>query len=713
MSISTPNDYLERVYAGLLGKCIGIYAGHPFELWGYDRIVAELGEINYYVNDHFNSPVVTTDDDLAGMLTFLRAIPDYGYSKEVTAEQIGNVWLNYLVEEQTVLWWGGRGMSTEHTAYLNLKSGITAPASGSIETNGHLVAEQIGSQIFIDGWAMVAPGDPDLAASLASRGASVSHDGEAIYGAQIVAVMEAMAFVEPDINTCLDIAVSYIPSDSTIASLIREVREWHAKEPDWYRCLEWLNSNYGYDRFRGTCHIMPNHGAIIMSLLYGDNNFQKSLMIANTSGLDTDCNAGNVGCFLGIKNGLDGIEEDADWRGPISDRIYLGGGDCGRAITDAVRESYDIANMHRRMNGMETLNPKNGARFHFEMPGSVQGFRAEASETPLVLNNISGHSLLGERALALQCNGLRAGKFARTATPTFIPQEFLEPSQDTSHPLVASPSLYSGQTVQAWVSAASDNPLDVICRLDIRIYGADDQLKIIPGRPVTLSPGQATEISWEVPDTGGHPIADIGVGVSSLETTSATVYLDALTWTAEPRLTLANPEDGSALWQRAWTNGADSFMPVKSTDGDNVGSAYFIAQNFGRGLLLQGSRDWRDYRVVSSMAATTAKAFGLAARVQGMRRFYALLLENPNRAALVRVYDDDVTRLAGCELEWSVDINYTFDLQIQGNVLRASLNDIQLFEVEDEDTRLDCGAIAYLVEEACVLSASVEISPVL
>ena len=113
------------------------------------------------------------------------------------------------------------------------------------------------------------------------------------------------------------------------------------------------------------------------------------------------------------------------------------------------------------------------------------------------------------------------------------------------------------------------------------------------------------------------------------------------------------------------------------------------------------------------MAATTAKAFGLAARVQGMRRFYALLLENPNRAALVRVYDDDVTRLAGCELEWSVDINYTFDLQIQDNVLRASLNDIQLFEVEDEDTRLDCGAIAYLVEEACVLSASVEISPVL
>ena len=60
-----------------------------------------------------------------------------------------------------------------------------------------------------------------------------------------------------------------------------------------------------------------------------------------------------------------------------------------------------------------------------------------------------------------------------------------------------------------------------------------------------------------------------------------------------------------------------------------------------------------------------------------------------------------------------MDINYKFDLQIQGNMLRASMNDIQLFEVQDEDTRLDCGAIAYLVEEACVLSASIEISPAL
>jgi hypothetical protein len=74
---------------------------------------------------------------------------------DLTPFQIGQTWLNYLIEEKTILWWGGMGNSTEHTAYLRLKNGIPAPHSGSIATNGKIVAEQIGSQIFIDGWAMI------------------------------------------------------------------------------------------------------------------------------------------------------------------------------------------------------------------------------------------------------------------------------------------------------------------------------------------------------------------------------------------------------------------------------------------------------------------------------------------------------------------------------------------------------------------------------
>ena len=167
--MAIPADYLERVYAGVLGKIIGVYLGRPFEGWSYEAISKHLGEINYYVHDRLGTPLIVTDDDISGTFTFIRALEDYGYNRDITPAQIGETWLNYLVEEQTVLWWGGMGNSTEHTAYLRLKEGIKPPLSGSVELNGKVVAEQIGAQIFIDGWALVAPGDPEYAADLAYR----------------------------------------------------------------------------------------------------------------------------------------------------------------------------------------------------------------------------------------------------------------------------------------------------------------------------------------------------------------------------------------------------------------------------------------------------------------------------------------------------------------------------------------------------------------
>src|ERR687893_1432473 len=219
-----PVDYAERVYAGVLGKLIGVYLGRPVEGWTYDRITAEHGEVDRYIHERRGMPLVVTDDDVSGTFTFLRSLPDHGNDPHLTPEQIGNTWLNYLIERRTILWWGGIGNSTEHTAYLRLKSGVPAPVSGSIELNGATVAEQVGSQIFIDGWGMIVPGDPERAADFARRAASVSHDGEAIYGAQVIAAMEAEAFVESDMNALIDTAVGFVPKDSVIFRLIDDIR---------------------------------------------------------------------------------------------------------------------------------------------------------------------------------------------------------------------------------------------------------------------------------------------------------------------------------------------------------------------------------------------------------------------------------------------------------------------------------------------------------
>src|SRR6185437_13611157 len=125
--MTIPADYAERVYAGVLGKLIGVYLGRPFEGWTHERIMAELGEISYYIQDPRGLPLIVTDDDISGTFTFLRALADHGNRLDLTAAQIGATWMNYIIEGRTILWWGGLGNSTEHTAFLRLKQGIPAP----------------------------------------------------------------------------------------------------------------------------------------------------------------------------------------------------------------------------------------------------------------------------------------------------------------------------------------------------------------------------------------------------------------------------------------------------------------------------------------------------------------------------------------------------------------------------------------------------------
>jgi hypothetical protein len=710
--VMIPHDYAERVYAGVLGKLIGVYLGRPFEGWTYDRITRELGEVWYYVHEKLGKPLIVTDDDITGTFTFLRALPDYASSRgEVTSPlptpaQIGQTWLNYIIENRTILWWGGLGNSTEHTAYLRLKAGIEAPRSGSIPLNGKVVAEQIGAQIFIDGWAMVAPGDPKLAADLARRAASVSHDGEAVYGAQVLAAMEAQAFVESDLDRLLDTGVSYIPRDSVIYRMIADLRVWHEREPDWRKAFGLLAASYGYDTYGGNCHVVPNHGLIVLSLLWGDDDFQKTLMIVNTCGWDTDCNSGNAGCLMGIKNGLASIDGGPDWRGPVADRLYLPTGDGGRAITDAVAETYHIVNMGRALAGLELVAPKDGARFHFELPGAMQGFVPEQSvesRGAVAVENAAGHSQLGRRSLALRYRHVAIGRPARVATATFI---LPEAAKMGDYGLIASPTLYPGQTVRARIEAEAGNDAPIACRLYIRIYGAGEELKRIYGPEIVLAAGAAHEFVWQVPDTGGDPVAEIGVEIApagAVGGVDGTVYLDYLTWDGTPSLTLTRPAHGGEMWRRAWVNGIDWEFSSRA-------EPYRLVQNEGTGLLIQGSREWTDYRVSADVTPHMVKSSGVAARVQGMHRYYALLLCDDGRARLVKALDGS-TVLAEVDFYWALDETYDLSLEVVGTRVRAWADGQPLFDVTDASRPLTGGAVALVCEEGRTATWVVRVEP--
>jgi len=718
------HQYLERVYSGVLGKIIGVYLGRPFEGWEYDQISSQLGDINYYVHEKLNVPLIVTDDDISGTFTFIRALEDYGYSKDITPAQIGHTWLNYIIDRKAILWWGGMGNSTEHTAFLRLKQGIEAPQSGSMELNSKVVAEQIGAQIFIDGWAMVAPGDPELAADFAKRAGSVSHDGEAIYGAQVIAALESQAFVEKDRQALIDVAVSLIPKDSLIQRMIADLRELHSREPDWRKAFDFLSKHYGYDTYGGNCHMIPNHGLIIFSFLYGDDDFQKTMMIVNTLGWDTDCNAGNLGCLMGIKNGLEGISRGPDWRSPVADKLYLPTADGGRSISDAAAEAVYLANAGRQIHGLSPTYPKDGARFHFELPGSVQGFACEesiVSTGTATVANSEGHSVSGSRSLEIRFKALARGRTARVETPTFSPSaEISTYFTKRGYSLLASPTLYSGQTIRARIVADENNLTPVKGSLYIKHYNELDEFTLVSSKIVEFQASKVHVFEWKVPDTRCYPIAFVGIQLGGEHGDTGTVYLDHLDWTGAPEIQLNRPTErvvsrlnrdkGPIMWKSAWVDGLDG--NERLTQMDFSPEPYRLIQNVGRGLLMQGTREWKNYRVTARMTPHMCEAGGLGIRVQGMTRYYALLISQDG-ARLVRSHEGKDTTLASCDRSWKLGHQYELTLQASENKLTAWINQEKILEVEDATHSYPSGAMALISQVGRIGCDFVEVQPAL
>lgn len=687
---SLPADYADRVYAGVLGKVIGVYLGRPFENWRYERIQERLGDIEYYVHDRLGVPLLVTDDDISGTFTFVRALEDHGFPEELSSRQVGETWLNYLVKERTILWWGGLGNSTEHTAYLRLASGVAAPASGSMARNGQVVAEQIGAQIFIDGWAMVAPGDPDRAVRLADAAARVSHDGEAVYGARMVAAMESLAFVERDTGTLIDAALGYIPPDSVIATMIGDLRRWRADGADWRASRAKLDERYGYDSYGGNCHMVPNHGLIILALLHGEDDFSKTLQIVNSCGWDTDCNSGNVGCLMGIKEGLTGIDRglgiDLDWRGPVADRLYLPTADGGRAISDCVTEAMQVINIGRRLAGDAALAPDDGAQFHFSFPGSVQGFQVQDGDAGI--RNVALPT--GGRALRID-----SGSEARVGSPVFIPsKETADYFEGRVYPLLASPRIFPGQRVEATLSTQTTG---VQANLYLCYYGEDDEPTTFDDDTVELKAGQRTRLSFTVPPLAG-PIFLAGVRLLG---PAQAVCLEAVKWSGAPTFRLERPSHQGAMWRRAWVNGVDRF--ARSSE------MFRLIQNQGLGMLMQGTREWRDYTLTAAVTPHLVNRAGIAARVQGLTRFYGLFLAPGNRVQLVRMQHSE-TVLAEAPFEWHLGETHELTLRVHGHHLVGSVNGT--VRLESKDDALDCGAAGLVVEEGRLAIDWVEVSGV-
>jgi hypothetical protein len=676
-------EIYERIYAGFIAKAIGVRLGAPVEptIWTLERIQKTYGEVTQYLHDFKN---FAADDDTNGPVYFIRVLRDYGL--DFTAEQEGRTWLNYAAEEHGMYWWGGYGRSTEHTAYLNLKNGIPAPASGSLATNGAAIAEQIGGQIFIDSWGWLNPGNPKRAAEMSARAASVAHDGNGLHGARWVAAAIAQAFVAKSIGEIVDAAMATIPGDSEYARVAKAVIAHHTAHPDdWRSCQHMLIADFGYDRYPGVCHIIPNAGVLIMAVLYGAGDLPRTAEIATMAGWDTDCNAGNaaaiVGTFQGLQPGWD------KYRKPINDFLVVSGVLGTVNILDIPTFARELVVTGQRLNG-ETPDPlwaedfeRRGLRFDFDAPGSTHGFRAEGLNRILLRHTNEVHTEASRGALEIQLDRLERGQGGRVFfKPWYRQREF----DDERYRPMLTPVADDGQVVRF--------------KLKLDPWNGDGNLRVVPyvrrGMSGTIeevgsyqipSKDEWQQYEFEIPDTSTEAVDEIGV---SIEYFGRLKFLGRLFLAdfevSGPGRVIIDPkveklEWGGVTrftWNRGYFTMEDGRLHVHTASDADLwtGNAYL-----------------RDQRVAAAITPLAGASHLVSARVQGTSRFYAAGFHDGQAVILKEDHGTNVLAKAPFALELGRE--YQVELKVIGDKLTLSVDGKDLLTATDGAYRYGIGGL--------------------
>ena len=658
-------DYLERCYAGWLGKIIGVRLGAPVESWSRDDIQKRFGEITYYVQEYHD---FAADDDTNGPMFYLRALNDYGL--DATPEQMGKTLLNYVPYEHGFYWWGGYGHSTEHTSYLNLRAGIPAPLSGSIAQNGTTIAEQIGGQIFVDTWGLVNPANPDRAADYAQRAASVSHDGNGIYGARFVAACIAAAFELNDTRKIMERALLCIPEDCEYSRVVRDmIRFYDVHGGTWENAFQYIRACWGYDRYPGHCHIIPNSAVMAMSMLYGENDFARTLCICTMCGWDTDCNAGNVGAIMGAMVGLEGIEDR--WLAPIHDFLAnssvigsLNIMDAPECVQIMARLAYDLEGEAYPEKWAALLRGE-CARYHFELPRSTHSFRMEEKGA---LSNSDLHAHSGLRSLKIDC----AEKEARVYLKTYYTNKDFS---DSRYDPAFSPILYPGQKISVWLRP-EDGRKDVTAHL----WAGDGEGNVLcQGEWISLPDGQWTRLEMTVKCDPAVAIHRAGIAIQG--DCSPVLYLDDMDFSGKADYQL----DFSRMQMHFWYS-----FHVEVPQCTYLRGQWRIENKalWGSGTdhceTYTGYYFWKDIAAETTFIPCRGEKFRFLFRLQGAERCYAATLEKGKLS--IEKKDGAYVSLVSVPLEWQEGHPITLSISAQGNQLEACAGDVKAVCQDDAYT---------------------------
>lgn len=282
-------EYKDKMKGGWIGQMAGVGWGGATEFKWQGDIIPEdqMPKWEPKLINQFGQ------DDIYVEMTFMRSLEQYGL--DVSIRQAGIDFANSGYD----LWHANKAGRD------NLRNGIAPPDSGHPEFNKH--ADDIDYQIEADFSGLIAPGLPNVAIELGEKFGRLMNYGDGLYGGQFVGGMYAEAFFERDPLKIVEAGLKCIPAKSLYAQTIRDVIAWYNEDSnDWVKTWEKVEAKYqddpsnrqfscggAKDKFNIDAKI--NGAYVVMGILFGKGDIDRTINIACRCGQDSDCNPSNAG----------------------------------------------------------------------------------------------------------------------------------------------------------------------------------------------------------------------------------------------------------------------------------------------------------------------------------------------------------------------------------------------------------------------------------
>jgi hypothetical protein len=334
----TPKILKDKIAGGWAGKMIGVTYGAPTEFRAQQKIYTD--SIRWKPSDIKGS---MRQDDLYVQLTFLMSMDKYGIDapakkfQEMFAKAGYNLW------------------HANMQARKNYFDSIFAPMSGNPENNFH--ADDIDFQIEADYIGFMNPCMPQNIIELGDKIGHIMNYGDGVYGGIFVGALYSEAFFEKDIQKIIQNALNSIPPESDYYKMIKDVIRLYQKYPsDWQSTWKEIENKWGDIDICGAgssfnIDAKLNGAYIIIGLLYGEGDPEKTLEITTRCGQDSDCNPSNALAVLGVINGFNKLPQDMrDGVRAIGDSIFI---NTNYSFNKAVENTYNYALNLVKKNGGE------------------------------------------------------------------------------------------------------------------------------------------------------------------------------------------------------------------------------------------------------------------------------------------------------------------------------------------------------------------------